>query len=221
MLRGGPREWLHFDLSTSFAVVVTCGGLCPGLNSVFRGLVMILTRYGVKPSGGAREVTRVSFSQNLGLPIPAVVQDIHRQDGTILVSDRGNPPHMEMAKTLQKQGIKQYFVIGGDGTQTGAMDTFLCTQEIGHEVAVVGVPKTIDNIFQSYFNLGHVFRFQHCLRGSGEGNFFCVRGGDLQLSLHWSGEAHGPPWRHHRFQCRSCCSKRGCLPPSGDGKLSG
>ena len=152
---------------------------------------------------------------------PAVVQDIHRQDGIILVSDRGNPPHMEMAKTLQKQGIKQYFVIGGDGTQTGAMDTFLCTQEIGHEVAVVGVPKTIDNIFQSYFNLGHVFRFQHCLRGSGEGNFFCVRGGDLQLSLHWSGEAHGPPWRLHRFQCRSCCSKRGCLPPSGDGKLSG
>ncbi|CAL1164264.1 unnamed protein product, partial [Cladocopium goreaui] len=67
------------------------------------------------------------------------------EGGTMLISDRGNPAHLDMAKMLQSKNVRQYFVLGGDGTHKGAMQTFDCTMEIDHECAVVGVPKTIDN----------------------------------------------------------------------------
>lgn len=146
LLRSGPRKILHFAPTASSAVIVTCGGLCPGLNSVIRELVMTLARYGVKNIYGCRGGYKGMVHPDTWMTLtPDVVQDIHKEGGTILVSDRGNPAHMEIAQTLQKQNVKQYFVIGGDGTQAGAFETFSCTQEIGHEVAVVGVPKTIDN----------------------------------------------------------------------------
>ena len=45
----GPRKKIFFDPSKTRVGVVTCGGLCPGLNDVIRGLVMELTfHYGVK-----------------------------------------------------------------------------------------------------------------------------------------------------------------------------
>eukprot|EP00933_Yihiella_yeosuensis_P060980 TRINITY_DN63796_c0_g1_i1.p1 TRINITY_DN63796_c0_g1~~TRINITY_DN63796_c0_g1_i1.p1 ORF type:complete len:1621 (+),score=362.08 TRINITY_DN63796_c0_g1_i1:388-4863(+) len=145
-LRSGIRQKLHFDPKTSSAVIVTCGGLCPGLNSVIRELVMALTSYGVKNIYGCKGGYKGMVQPDKWITLtPALVKDIHKEGGTILVSDRGNPPHIEIAKTLQKMDINQYFVIGGDGTQTGAFDTFTCTQEIGHDVAVVGIPKTIDN----------------------------------------------------------------------------
>jgi len=68
--------------------------------------------------------------------------------GSILVSDRGNPPVEDIAKVLQRRGIRQYFVLGGDGTHAGAMETFKAMTAINHECAVVGVPKTIDNDIQ-------------------------------------------------------------------------
>lgn len=73
------------------------------------------------------------------------VQDIHTEGGSILVSDRGNPPHIEIAKSLASKNIRQYFVLGGDGTHKGAMQTFDAMQEIDHECSVIGIPKTIDN----------------------------------------------------------------------------
>ena len=45
---GGPREYLYFDPAATRAGVVSCGGLCPGLNNVIRGLVLELAgSYGV------------------------------------------------------------------------------------------------------------------------------------------------------------------------------
>jgi len=73
------------------------------------------------------------------------VQDIHTQGGSILVSDRGNPPHIEIAKSLASKNVRQYFVLGGDGTHKGAMQTFDAMQEIEYECSVIGIPKTIDN----------------------------------------------------------------------------
>merc|ERR1719313_1811282 len=70
------------------------------------------------------------------------------EGGTMLVSDRGNPPHIEMAKVLKKMQVRQNFVLGGDGSHKGAMQTFDEMPGIGHECAVVGVPKTIDNDIQ-------------------------------------------------------------------------
>eukprot|EP00930_Biecheleria_cincta_P074046 TRINITY_DN6127_c0_g3_i2.p1 TRINITY_DN6127_c0_g3~~TRINITY_DN6127_c0_g3_i2.p1 ORF type:complete len:2608 (+),score=545.13 TRINITY_DN6127_c0_g3_i2:58-7881(+) len=146
MLRSGMREYLHFDPATSSAVIVTCGGLCPGLNSVIREIVMTLHAYGVKTIYGCKGGFKFMTKPETWITLtPEVVENIHKEGGTILVSDRGNPPHIEIAKTLQRMNIKQYFVIGGDGTQTGAFDDFTCSQEIGHEVAIIGVPKTIDN----------------------------------------------------------------------------
>eukprot|EP00929_Paragymnodinium_shiwhaense_P116506 TRINITY_DN860_c0_g3_i2.p1 TRINITY_DN860_c0_g3~~TRINITY_DN860_c0_g3_i2.p1 ORF type:complete len:3027 (-),score=901.93 TRINITY_DN860_c0_g3_i2:117-9197(-) len=146
MLRGGPRQVLHFDPAQSAACIVTCGGLCPGLNSVIREIVMNLSSYGVKRIYGCRGGFKGMVEPETWMQLtPEVVKNIHTQGGTILVSDRGNPPHLEIAKSLQKMGITQYFVIGGDGTHKGAMESFMATQEIGHGCAVVGVPKTIDN----------------------------------------------------------------------------
>ena len=42
MERAGPRERLYFDPSKIRVGVVTCGGLCPGINNVIRALVMEL-----------------------------------------------------------------------------------------------------------------------------------------------------------------------------------
>lgn len=142
----GPRAELHFNPKRTAAAIVTCGGLCPGLNSVIREVVMMLYTYGVdRVYGVVGGYKGVMTPENWLDLTPDVVQDIHIQGGTLLVSDRGNPPHSEMARVLRDQGIKQYFVIGGDGTLTGAMQTYDAMCEIGWECSVIGVPKTIDN----------------------------------------------------------------------------
>lgn len=146
MLRSGPRPTIHFDPAKCAAVIVTCGGICPGLNSVIREIVMTLKGYGVPRVYGCKGGYKgmVEVEQWIELT-PEVVKNIHMQGGTILVSDRGNPPHIEIAKCMQSQRITHCFVLGGDGTHRGAMDIFKCMQDIGHECSVVGVPKTIDN----------------------------------------------------------------------------
>ena len=35
----GPKEYIYFDPSKTKVAIITCGGLCPGLNNVIRGLV--------------------------------------------------------------------------------------------------------------------------------------------------------------------------------------
>jgi len=120
--------------------------LCPGLNSVIRELANMLRTYGVKTiwgfkggyNGCVKEEDWISLTEE-------VVQNVHMQGGSILVSDRGNPPHSEIAKVMQKRKVRQFFVLGGDGTHRGALSIFKEMTSIGHECAVVGVPKTIDN----------------------------------------------------------------------------
>ena len=47
-VRAGPRSTTHFDPETVRAAIVTCGGLCPGLNNVVRELVhSLFFLYGV------------------------------------------------------------------------------------------------------------------------------------------------------------------------------
>ena len=53
---GGPREYIYFDPPRTRAAIVTCGGLCPGLNNVIRGLVLELAdNYGVTEVLGFRD----------------------------------------------------------------------------------------------------------------------------------------------------------------------
>jgi 6-phosphofructokinase len=51
----GAREKIYFDPAKTSAAIVTCGGLCPGLNDIIRGVVMELYhRYGVTRIFGLR-----------------------------------------------------------------------------------------------------------------------------------------------------------------------
>lgn len=148
--KAGPREFLFFAPRRVRAAVVTCGGLCPGLNDVILALVMTLWKhYGVRQIIGIRYGYRGLLPDAPWEPMPLdpeVVARIHRQGGTILGAARGaGEQTSRIVDTLQQMGVDLLFTIGGDGTQKAAA---LIADEIEQRnvpIAVVGVPKTIDN----------------------------------------------------------------------------
>lgn len=145
----GPRARIFHDPSWTRAAVVTCGGLCPGLNDVIKGLVNVLWyNYGVKNIFGVRYGYQGLNSQYQHPPImlnPELVDEIHDKGGTILGSSRGNQPVDEMVASLARHNINILFCIGGDGTLSGAHEIADEIQRRGLAINVVGVPKTIDN----------------------------------------------------------------------------
>lgn len=145
----GPRSKIYFDPSKTRAGIVTCGGLCPGLNDVIRGLTMELRqRYGVKDVYGFRNGYQgfVGESRQSVLELTEeVVSDIHEHGGTILGSSRGEQAPSAVVDCLERMGINILFVIGGDGTIRGAMGLVREITARGGKIAVIGVPKTIDN----------------------------------------------------------------------------
>jgi len=145
----GPRSMLYFDPAHTKAGIVTCGGLCPGLNDVIRGLVMILWhRYGVREILGFR-YGYAGLNPEEGQPpmklTPAEVSSIHETGGTILGSSRGPQDTGTMVDTLMREGVNILFTVGGDGTLRGAIAISQEAKRRGYPLAVVGVPKTIDN----------------------------------------------------------------------------
>jgi 6-phosphofructokinase 1 len=156
---GGPREKLFFEPSTVTAGIVTCGGLCPGLNNVVRGLVLQLTNaYGAKSILGFRNgyqgLTDASEAIILG---PENVRAIHNRGGTILGTSRGNQDPAAMVETLARHGVDMLFVIGGDGSLRGAQKIAAEALRRDLPIAVVGIPKTIDNDIPW---IDHSFGFQ-------------------------------------------------------------
>lgn len=148
--KAGPREKLFFAPGRVHAVIVTCGGLCPGLNDVIRSIVMTLwNQYGVRRVSGIRFGYRGLLPDAPWGPLalePAVVARIHRQGGTILGGGRGGGTETAaLVDTLQRLGVDMLFTIGGDGTQKAAAKIAAEIAERGLPIAVVGVPKTIDN----------------------------------------------------------------------------
>jgi len=144
---GGPREYIYFDPSLTRAAIVTCGGLCPGLNNVIRGLVLELAdNYGVTDVLGFRDGFRglVGDAEPVRLS-REVVAGIHNRGGTILGTSRGGQDPALMAETLERLGVSLLFVIGGDGTLRGAAKIADEAGRRGLALAVIGVPKTIDN----------------------------------------------------------------------------
>lgn len=146
----GPREKIYFNPAHVHAAICTCGGICPGLNNVIRAVVRCLWyRYGVKRISGIPYGYRglLSTSNNPFVELnPDVVDDIQEKGGTILGSARGGGDKVsEIVDTLESNNINMLFTIGGDGTLRGA---YAISQEIkarGLKIAVVGIPKTIDN----------------------------------------------------------------------------
>jgi 6-phosphofructokinase 1 len=143
----GPRERIFFKPATTRVGIVTCGGLCPGLNNVIRGLVLELAdNYGVTEILGFRDGYRglASGAEPLRLT-HAMVADIHNMGGTILGTSRGNQDPGQMVDTLRAREVSILFVIGGDGTLRGAQAIADAADRQGYTLSVVGVPKTIDN----------------------------------------------------------------------------
>lgn len=145
----GPREKIFFDPAKLNCGIVTCGGLCPGLNDVIRTITLTLTfQYNVNAVYGFRYGYAGLSSNAIEEPIlltPAVVDEIHTKGGSILSSSRGPQDVDDMIEHLLKREIGLLFVIGGDGTLRGAGQLAEGIQRRGLEIGVVGVPKTIDN----------------------------------------------------------------------------
>ena len=145
----GPRHEMFFDPAKTCGAIVTCGGLCPGINNIIRSLVQEMTlNYGVRRMLGIRYGYQ-GLNPNEGRPPVELtyedVEDIHHKGGTILGTSRGPHESAVMVDFLVSQGIDILFCVGGDGTQRGAHDIAQEILKRGLDIAVVGIPKTIDN----------------------------------------------------------------------------
>jgi 6-phosphofructokinase 1 len=158
---GGPRRKIFFDPSKTRVGIVTCGGLCPGLNDVIRGLVHQLTMiYGVRHIVGFRNGYQ-GFVPSYGYDLVDLtmerVRGINEFGGTILGTSRGAQDPVEIADCLERVNLSILFVIGGDGTLHGALKIQEEVARRGLKIAIVGIPKTIDNDIPF---IDHSFGFQ-------------------------------------------------------------
>jgi 6-phosphofructokinase 1 len=145
----GARSMIYFDPPKIKAAIVSCGGLCPGINDVIRSLVMELHhRYGVRNIIGVKYGLQgliPKFGHGFLELTPEVVNDIQDLGGSILSSSRGTHDIIEMVDALERMNVNLFFLIGGDGTMKAAQHF---TDEIGRrnlKISVIGIPKTIDN----------------------------------------------------------------------------
>ena len=145
----GPRERIFFDPSKLKCGIVTCGGLCPGLNDVIRAIVLgLFHHYGVSTVFGFRYGYEGLTQKHGHRPIeltPDLVAEIQEKGGTILGSSRGPQDIGEMVDTLERLNLEILFTIGGDGTLKGATAIAQEIQRRNLKISVIGVPKTIDN----------------------------------------------------------------------------
>jgi len=85
-IRAGPRRELHFNPKTVNAAIVTCGGLCPGLNNVIRSLThSLLFEYGIKGKVWGIRGGFSGFYNDKYPPIvltPELVENIHHKGGS-------------------------------------------------------------------------------------------------------------------------------------------
>ncbi|MDM9632538.1 ATP-dependent 6-phosphofructokinase [Robiginitalea aurantiaca] len=147
--KAGPRKKIFFDPAKTTAAIVTCGGLCPGINNVIRSLVM-----GLHYFYGVPRIIGIPYGyQGLGPDNPHPyhdlnpdkVRDIHQFGGTILGSSRGGQKASDIVDSLVRMNIDMLFTIGGDGTLKGCEAIGQEVEKRGLDISVIGIPKTIDN----------------------------------------------------------------------------
>jgi 6-phosphofructokinase 1 len=145
----GPREKIYFDPSKLKCGIVTCGGLCPGIDDVIRAIVLgLFYHYGVQTVFGfpyGYEGLSYRYGHTPLELTPDEVDGIHEQGGTILGSSRGPQDVSEMVDTLERMNVGLLFAIGGDGTLRGAQAISEEILKRTLKIGVIGVPKTIDN----------------------------------------------------------------------------
>ncbi len=145
----GPRSRIYYDSSKVKVAIVTCGGLCPGLNDVIRAIVMEAHHnYHVAGVLGIRFGLQ-GFIESYGhAPLeltPDNVSDIHQFGGTMLGSSRGPQKPEDIADALERLNVAMLFVIGGDGSMKAARRIQEEIERRGSKISIIGVPKTIDN----------------------------------------------------------------------------
>ncbi len=146
----GPREKIYFEPEKVRCAVVTCGGLCPGLNDVIRSVVMESWYvYGCRTIYGIRYGYSGLKPDTAYPPVeltPEMVRNIHLAGGTILGSSRGGADDLTVqTEQLRKMGVSVLYCIGGDGTLRGAHRISEIAESMGYPLSVIGIPKTIDN----------------------------------------------------------------------------
>ena len=145
----GARSEIYFEPARTSVGIVTCGGLCPGLNDIIRGIVnQCYRQYGITKVYGFRygyEGLVQRYGHTPMMLKPASVEQIHHFGGTVLGSSRGEQDVREMVDTLEDMKVDILFVIGGDGTLRGAAALVEEIEKRGLKKSVVGIPKTIDN----------------------------------------------------------------------------
>jgi 6-phosphofructokinase 1 len=149
-VRAGPRSKLHFKPAQVTAAVVTCGGMCPGLNNVIRELTNTLHYlYGAKKvlgvRGGYGGFYNTGKEWDPVVLTPELVQNVHHEGGTFLGSSRGGFDLEKIMEFLLKHDVNMLFIIGGDGTHRGAFKVHEECVSRSLNIAVAGIPKTIDN----------------------------------------------------------------------------
>lgn len=145
----GPRQKIYFDPSKLKCALVTCGGLCPGLNNVIRAIVLgLYYRYGVRHIYGIRYGLQ-GFIPQYGHDLvdlnPQSVVHIHEMGGSILGSSRGPQDIEAIVDCLERANIGILFMIGGDGTLRAASAIVEEIKNRNAKISVIGIPKTIDN----------------------------------------------------------------------------
>lgn len=145
----GPREKVYFDPPKTKCAIVTCGGLCPGINDVIRSIVMTCYHnYKVASVVGIKYGLQgliPKYGHDLMELTPETVSEIHEFGGTILGSSRGHQPVEEIVDSLERLNINILFMIGGDGTMKAAQAIYREIKKRKLKISVIGVPKTIDN----------------------------------------------------------------------------
>mgnify|MGYP002825983479 CR=1 FL=1 len=147
--KAGARAKIFHDPELLQVGIVTCGGLCPGLNNVIKGIVQTLENdYGIKRIFGMlygyKGLTKDCNSKPISLSSKSV-RHLHLNGGTVLGSSRGNQDPEEMVDQLISLGINLLFCVGGDGTLKGASAIAKEIKKRRLPIGVIGVPKTIDN----------------------------------------------------------------------------
>jgi 6-phosphofructokinase 1 len=148
----GPREMIYFMPAYVHAGIVTCGGLCPGINDVIRAIVRCLWyRYGVKRITGIRYGYKGFLPEYQYPPRPLNpenVDSIHKLGGTYLGSARGGGKEVsKIVDAMEQLNLNVLFTIGGDGTQRGSLDIAEEISKRKLKIAMIGIPKTVDNDF--------------------------------------------------------------------------
>lgn len=148
--KAGPREYIYFNPKHVNAGICTCGGLCPGINDVVRAIVRCLyNRYGVRRIRGVRFGFK-GFFPEYGFDTidlnPDLVDDIHKTGGSFLGTSRGGGDRVtDIVDAIEALNMNMLFIVGGDGTQRGALEVAEEVEKRGLKVSIVGVPKTVDN----------------------------------------------------------------------------